>query len=461
MKAKKIIKRLLLLTLVLLIVYGVYYAWVSFPIISGYSSKNACSCAFIQGRNQSSINNEELNSFPLSIGNITIDYKDSSVVGSVWGMAKRKAVYREGFGCTLINEIGEDELRSKKFPLRPVARVNDTLAWPAGDRLLQKTLARASLDSAVNFVFNHQFQEKQVNTRALIVVHKDSIIAERYAEGYSKESKFLGWSIAKSITAALIGILVKQQLLRVDQRAPVSAWKDKKDKRNGILLQHLLQQTSGLDFTENYSKFSSVTNMLFNKADMAAYSADLPLQYDPGSHFYYSSGNSNILSGIIRTTVGEKDYLSFPYTALFHKIGMYNTLLEPDASGTYVGSSYVYASARDYARFGLLYLKDGVWNGERILPEGWVKQSMVSSPANGLRNYGYQFWLNGFDPKNTGQREYPEMPADLFFADGYGGQRIYIVPSLQLVVVRMGLHRFDEHRFLKMLAEGILRDVEF
>jgi CubicO group peptidase (beta-lactamase class C family) len=191
---------------------------------------------------------------------------------------------------------------------------------------------------------------------------------------------------------------------------------------------------------------------------MGGYAASLPLKVTPGSDFYYSSGNSNILARIIRTTVGEKDYHAFPYKALFHKTGMYHTLLEPDASGTFVGSSFVYASARDYARFGLLYLNDGVFNGERILPEGWVRKTVTPGPGNEQKNYGYQFWLNGIDEHDPSKKEFPEAPADLFYADGYGGQRIYIIPSLQLVVVRMGLNNFDELQFLKLVLKGVVND---
>jgi CubicO group peptidase (beta-lactamase class C family) len=140
---------------------------------------------------------------------------------------------------------------------------------------------------------------------------------------------------------------------------------------------------------------------------------------------------------------------------LFYKLGMYHTLMEPDASGTLVGSSYIWASARDYARFGMLYLQNGVWNNEAVLPEGWVKRSVTPPAANKLKNYGYQFWLNGLDPQNTSKKEFPQMPPDFFYADGYGGQRIYIVPSKQLVAVRLGLNKFDEQRFLQSLMEAI------
>lgn len=462
MSTKKITKRILLVLLALLIGYGVYYCWFAFPIISGYSAKNACSCAFIQGRSKESIENEELGSVPISLGSIVIDNHDSSVTGTVFGFAKRKAIYRNGLGCTLVNELSEEDIRKQQFFI-PQAFVEDSTRWPMGDaysnRLLT-TINRTLIDSAISFVFEQPFNDKNVHTRALVVVHHGNIVAERYAPGYNKNSKFLGWSMAKSITGALIGVLVKEGQLQIAQPAPVAAWKEVSDNRHGITVEHLLQQTSGLKFKENYYSYSEVTNMLFNKADMAGYTASLPLKVAPGSEFYYSSGNSNILSGIVRSIVGEKNYHAFPYTHLFYKIGMYHTLLEPDASGTFVGSSFVQASARDYARFGLLYLNDGVVNGERILPEGWVKRTITPVPVNKLKNYGYQFWLNGLDPADLSKREFPSAPPDLFYADGFGGQRIYIIPSLQLVVVRMGLNKFDENQFLKKLLKAFVKRPE-
>jgi CubicO group peptidase (beta-lactamase class C family) len=456
---KRIIKRALLLVVLAGLGYGIYYCWYSFPIISGYSAKIACSCAFIQDRTKESIEKEELGSMPLSLGNINIDFKDSSATGSVMGMAKRKAIYRSGLGCTLVNELSESAIRAQHFVV-PQTFDDDTTRWPMGDAFATRMLtnsSRAHIDSALSFAFHQSFNEKETFTRAVVVVHKGAIVAEQYASGYNKNSKFLGWSMAKSVTGALIGILAKQGKIQITQPAPVAAWQNKKDNRHAITTENLLQQTSGLDFWENYNSYSNATNMLFNKADMAGYTASLPLKLSPGTEFYYSSGNSNILSGIIRSTVGEKDYYAFPATELFHKTGMYHTLLEPDASGTFVGSSYVYASARDYARFGMLYLNDGVFNGERILPEGWVLRTITPSSANKQKNYGYQFWLNGVDEKDPSKKEFPEVPADMIYADGYGGQRIYIIPSLQLVVVRMGLNKFDEHQFLKKLLKAFVR----
>lgn len=452
MKFKKTIKRIFLFVLVIALGYGIYYCWFSFPIISGYSAKNACSCAFIQGRTKESINKEELGSFPLSLGSIEINYKDSSVTGTVLGMARRKAIYRGGLGCTLVNDVSEDVLRSQRFTGPVINKVSDTI-WNASGNADSLSINKTKLDEAISLLFQEQYNNKPLLTKAVLVVYKNKIIAEKYGAGYDQNSMFLGWSMAKSITAALVGILFKQGKLSPEQPAPVDIWQQ--DDRRQITIENLLQQTSGLNFKEDYSSYSSATNMLFNKGDMAGYVETLPSKVKPGTEFYYSSGNSNILSGIVRSTVGDKDYHSFLYRELFHKLGMYHSVMEPDASGTFVGSSYIWASARDYAKFGMLYLNDGVWNGERILPEGWVKKTTTAPNANRLKNYGYQFWLNGFDEKKPSQKEFPQMPADFFYADGYGGQRIYIVPSLKLVAVRLGLNKFDEQRFLSLLMDAV------
>jgi CubicO group peptidase (beta-lactamase class C family) len=452
MAKRKIIKRSVWVVLLAVLVYGIYYAWRSFPIISGYSAKNACSCLFIQHRDEEDVKREELGDFPLSLGSIAVDWKDASITGSVWGLAKRKAIYRKGFGCTLVNDFSESSLRSQTFDV-PQHDAIQSGSWPFTDSIKQQHFNKAKLDSAFDYIFSNG-NIKNAFTHAALVLYDGQLVAEKYAPGYTDTTKFLGWSVAKSIMGALTGILVKEGRLTLTQPAPVPQWSNVSDKRHGITVENLLQQTSGLDFREDYAGYSEVTNMLFNKGDMATYVADLPLKYKPGSVFYYSSGNTNLLSGIIRRVVGEKEYHSFPYTALFYKLGMYHTLLEPDASGTYVGSSYIYASARDYVRFALLYYNDGVWNGERILPEGWVQKTITPPAVNTLKNYGYQFWLNGVSKKDPAKREYPDVPADMYYADGYGGQDIYIIPSKKIIVVRVGLHTIDENGFLKSVIDA-------
>ncbi|HYH16106.1 MAG TPA: serine hydrolase, partial [Flavisolibacter sp.] len=447
---KKILSVISLFVFVLLLA-GIWYAWRALPIISGYGAKNMASAIYLQHRKPADILKEDLGSFPLSLGTFTVNEADSSVTGSVWGFAKRKAIYRKGLGCTLINDYSEADIRSQQFAL-PAARptYTDSLAWPYGDRVsdtLPKLVNKDLLQKAIINAMQATVEGKPAYTRSVLVVYDGKIVGEQYAPGFDKNTVMLGWSMSKSLTSALIGVLVKAGKLSVDAPAPVPEWKG--TDKEGITLKHLLQQTSGLDFEEDYANPSEVTNMLFKKGDMAAYTAQLPLKHKPGTFFYYSSGNTNILSRIIRHTVGEASYAAFPYQALFHKLNMYSALLEPDASGTFIGSSYSYATARDFARFGLLYLNNGVWNGEQILPAQWVQQSISPSIADPRKQYGYQFWLNGLSDDNPSQRVYPDVPADMFYAAGYGGQNIYIIPSKKLVVVRTGLQKIDGNKFLK------------
>jgi CubicO group peptidase (beta-lactamase class C family) len=453
---KRIIIRSVLLLIILVVTVAVWYAWRVFPIISGYGSKNMCSAVYLQHRDPKDVLREDLGDFPLSLGTYTVNAKDSSVTGSVWGFAKRKTIYRKGVGCTVINDMSETEVRNQQISIPPAPVVNaNNIAWPYGDKITDSiplNISKDQLNKAVENVMNETRDGKPAYTRAVLVVYDGKIVAEKYARGFDQHTVMLGWSISKSLTGAMIGILIGQGKLNADAPAPVAEWDH--TKKQEISLKHLLQQTTGLDFKEIYTRPSEVTNMLFNKGDMAAYTASLSLKYAPGSVFNYSSGNTNILSRIIRTTVGEENYSSFPYQSLFYKINAYSFLLEPDASGTYVGSSYSYATARDFARFGLLYYNNGSWNGEQILPADWVRESVQPSVADKRKHYGYQFWLNGYDEKNSGSW-YPDVPGDMFFADGYGGQDIYIIPSKKLVVVRLGLHTIDENKFLKEVIASI------
>src|SRR6186997_496059 len=458
MQIKKILKRTFLSILLLLLIAFGWLSFTVFPAVSGYGSKNLCSAVYLQHRDPADVIREDLEGFPLSLGTFTVNGKDSSVTGSVWGLAKRKTIYRKGIGCTIINDLTEEELRKQQFVLPAKPSINsDSIAWPYGDKLpetIPVNINKEKLEAAVNNVMNETTADgKTVYSRAVLVIYDGNIVAEKYAPGFDKSTVMLGWSMSKSFTSAMIGILVKENKLSVDEPAPVAEWANTKKQK--ITLKHLLQQTTGIDFTEIYTRPSSVTKMLFSKGDMAAYAESLALKHEPGTVFNYSGGNSNILSKIIRQTVGEKDYAAFPFNELFYKINGYSFLMEPDASGTYIGSSYSYATARDFARFGLLYYNDGVWNGEQILPTNWVKESIQPSVADKLNHYGYQFWLNGYDQKDPTKHWFPDIPSDMFFADGYGGQDVYIIPSEKLVVVRLGLHVINENKFLKEVIEAI------
>jgi CubicO group peptidase (beta-lactamase class C family) len=452
----------LLIVLLFALAWIVYYISASFPIISGFDAKQVCTCIFVSNRTEQSIDTNEMAAFPFSLAKYKLNMKDSSVTASVWGMAKRKAIYRKGIGCTLINDINEEQLRSQVFSIpQPPLLNTDTILFPYGDKIadtIPSNINKNKLQAAIDNAFTEPYPDKKQRTRAVVVVYNGQLAAEKYAPGFNKNTKMYGWSMAKSFGAALIGTLVKQGKLDVKQPAPVPEWGNANDARHAITLENLLQQMSGLNFKEDYSGASDVTNMLYKTGDMAAFTANHPLAYKPGTVFNYSSGNSNILSRIIRQTIGEKDYAAYPFNALFYKIGMYNTLFEPDASGTYVNSSYINATARDYARFGLLYYNDGVWNGERILPEGWVKQTTTSPAENKIKNYGYQFWLNGIQADDPSKHIFPDAPADMFYCDGYASQAIYIIPSKKLVIVRLGLtldKSFNENAFLKSILDAI------
>ena len=459
---RKKIKQLSLAALIIFLLYAVYYWWISFPIATGYGAKVLCSAVFVSGRDEKDIKSIDLDFVPLTFASCEVDYKDSSASCSMLGMARRKAIYKSGAGAVLVNDLSEEKIRARRVTRPPHIIVNtDTVAWPMGDKLpdtLPSGIDTAQLARAMNRVFHPAKTDYTNQTRALIVLYNGQIVAERYAPGFTAHTRLTGWSMTKSITGALAGILVKEQKLDIDSPAPVPEWKSANDPRHSITTRHLLQQTSGLEFEEVYTKSSHANRMLFMKGDAAAYAASQVLIHPPGEEFHYSSGNTNIISRIFREQLCNEAYHSFPYEQLFYKLGMYSAALEADASGTFVGSSFCYATARDWARFGLLYLNEGKYNGVQLLPEGWVKRSVFPSDAAKRGEYGFQWWLNVGSKDDPSNRLYPGLPADMFFADGYEGQNIFIVPSKKLVVVRLGLTRnshWGEDEFLLSVIKGI------
>jgi CubicO group peptidase (beta-lactamase class C family) len=452
MQARKMIVRSLWILLIAATGCLIYYCWKSFPILNAYGSKVMCSAVFVGGRNEQQVRDQDLGAYMMKLADFEVNYADSSVTGSIAGFAKRKAIYRSGLGVTLVSEFDEQKIRSQhiNLALKPIVNTDDVL-WPMGDKMADTfpaTIDSVKLRAAVEHVFLEKDTILPVRTRAVVIVYKGQLIAEHYADGFTDKTKLAGWSMTKTVTAALIGILVKQGKLSVDEPAPVPEWQSINDPRKSITIANLLQQRSGLGFEEDYSKVSDATRMLFQKADMGGFTVLHPLKCKPGTVFYYSSGNSNILSRIIRQTLGDSIYYGFPYQQLFYRLGMYSAVIEPDASGTFVGSSYMYATARDWARFGLLYLNDGMFNNARVLPEGWVAKSIVPATAE-KKGYGYQIWLN--TGSDTSIKRYPAAPADMFYADGFESQLIFIIPSKNLVIVRLGLtqhNNFNGNQFL-------------
>ena len=315
------------------------------------------------------------------------------------------------------------------------------------------------LRSAVDWAFSEPDPALPRRTRAVLVVHDGQIVAERYADGFTQDTPLIGWSMTKSVVNALIGILVKEGRLSVEAPAPIPEWKAEGDPRRKITLAQLLHMTSGLEFDEDYANpLADVTYMLFGVPAAAEFAVAKPLVAEPGTRWSYSSGTSNILTHAIRRVVGEADYHAFPRQALFDRIGMSSAVLETDGTGTFVGSSFMYATARDWARFGLLFLQDGVWSGERILPEGCVNFSWSPAPGVPDGKFGAHFWRRIPEEFRCGG-DTPDLPADAYHAVGYAGQFVTIVPSRALVLVRLGLTNYpcgwDHQNFVALVVDAV------
>jgi len=460
------VRRIFISLVFLLFAYVISFYSPPLSILSGYSAKYVCSSIFVANFTEQTLYDEDLNFSILKYATITIDYDELSVTSSIFGFAKRKAIFRQGLGATLINELTEEQIRAQKFDLfTPSVTNRDNIPWPMGNKIdnndFPSNINQVTLQNAVNAMFIEKDPTKPIRTRAIVVLYDGKLVAEQYAPGFSKDSRFLGWSMTKSIISALIGILVKDQKIDISKSAPVPEWNQLlNDARQSITTKHLLQQMSGLNFVEDYYSRSDVTQMLFDQGDMAAFTASHQLKHQPGTECYYTSGNTNLLSRIIRHTVGENEYHSFPYRRLFSKLGMNSMLMEVDASGTFVGSSYSWATARDWARFGLLYLNKGFYNNERILSEDWIQQSVTLAGSNVFGEYGYQFWLNTGRDNNSSARKLRDVPTDMFFANGFDGQSVFVIPSKKLVVVRLGLtktpgDKYGANNFLKNIISSI------
>jgi len=390
------------------------------------------------------VKNDILRLSPLTKWNsYKVDEANKSVSVTALGLKTRTAVYRPGIGCTLLVNNTADELRAqaKGIPETPASDSPD--AWPKGDTVdltnLPAGVDRAALDKAVEDSFTDETPAKEIDTRAIVVVYDGHIVAERYAPGYDKNTRFLGWSESKSMTSTLIGTLIASGKLKLDAPAPVAEWKGKDDKRGTITLRNLLNMSSGLAFQEPYDPGSDSTQMLFQEHDMAAYAASKPLAHDPGTFWSYSSGTANILSRIAFQKSGGTlaSYEAYARAHVFDPAGITSAMFEPDESGNFVGSSYLYMNARDWARFGLIYLNKGTINGNRIVPESYVDFVCTAAPHS-LGWYGGQFWLNGFDLKNPKVRAFPHLPADMCAAEGHNDEFTAIFPSYKAVIVRLG-----------------------
>jgi CubicO group peptidase (beta-lactamase class C family) len=418
-------------------------------IATGYGAKCMASGIFVAGREPVNIQANDLDYSAVKYTTSKINYVEKSVTTTLFGLARQKAIYREGFGCFLVDEsYSPDSLPVHSLPKIATAH-SWKIPWPDGDALSDTIFPEINpvqLQKAVAAAFD-QPGVKMKRTAAVVVVYKGKLVAEQYwkEQEITPDTKLWGWSMDKSIINAMVGVMVKQGKLAVNAVAPVEEWQ--KDNRREITITDLLHMSSGLKWNEDYGDVSDATTMLYRERNCYKTAINVPFDKMSGTEWKYSSGTTNILSGIIRKTLhNDKLYFDFPYTEIFRKIGMNSMVYETDASGYFVGSSYGYATARDWAKFGQLYLQDGVWKQDTILPKGWVDYTRTPA-AKAKGKYGAQFWLNR-------SKELPDIPEDMFSCEGHRGQQVAIFPSDHLVVVRLG---FAEDKFnFNLFLTGIL-----
>ena len=432
-------------------------------IALGSAVKRLCSSVLVGGRAVDHVMANELNNPALASAQFT--FTDDIVSAEMNGMTVQ-ALHRPLMGCTLLKntspEILRAQFKAELFPAKP--QLADA-PWPIGNQVALPQsvdgVDLAAVHAAVDAAFEDMEPGQDIDTRAVIVIHKGQIIAEKYAEPFTADMPQLGWSMTKTVTAALTGILAADGLLHLDSTANIPEWQEQGDLRRYITINHLMQMSSGLEYSEVYTagSMSDVILMLYTTGDTAAYTINKPLAHEPGSTFYYSSGTTNIISQLNRKVFNNyQSYFNFPQERLFAKLGMNSVVMEADASGTFVGSSYMYATPRDWAKFGLLYLQDGVWNGERILPEGWVEYSLTPAESTVQGNYGAQIWLNAGSPVNPDDRPMPQFPGHMFYLSGFEGQNIVVLPDQELIVLRMG-YTPRGPRPIWQLAESVMNAV--
>ena len=451
-------KRILLgvLFVVLAAIGYVYLAYGSIARAgSGYAAKNICSGYFLSGFSPEIMRDQALTGASSVLANVSykVNSEDGRVSTKLFGLFERHAVYTPGVGCTLL-PVGKKEAEISLSPL-PELVLSDDLSWPMGQ-------AAPDLDANViamlEDAFKEQSSERPRHTKAIVVIHDGKLVGERYAEGVSSDTPLIGWSMAKSVTALLAGLLVKDGHLDIAAPADVPQWYEaENDPRAEITLDQLLRMSSGLEFEETYTVATDVTRMLSLEPDAGGFAASKPLIGPPDTIWSYSSGTTNIISGIIRRQVGDSLQAAYQFSQqrLFHPLGIRTATMEADYAGTFIGSSYLYASARDWARLGQLCLQDGVWNGEQVLPEGWVDYLVTPTPTSSGNEYGAQVWLNRNPSDPDRARVMPKLPEDAYYMGGYQGQMVLVIPSEKLVLTRFGFTPGGNHG-VEELAAGLI-----
>lgn len=413
--------KVVLAVLTVLLVLGIGGYWYERPLLltgTGYAAHNACALATIAHRDHPG---DDLPPNPLVPVLSTSTDGDQTSASVLRLLARQRAWATAGFGCTIADDRPElpdataVSAAGNPYPAAPA---------PAAPAAVEAALATAFGDDLASE------DREELGTRAVVVLKDGELVAERYAPGFESDTPQLGWSMTKSVANLLVGRLVRQGEVSLDQDHLRPEWTD---ERAAITIRQLLQMTSGLSWDETYDLGTPITRMLYLEEDMGSYVADQELAHDPGTYLQYSSGSTTLLCSVLAPARGGAD---FPRRELFAPLGLSSAVLEPDAAGTPVCSSYLWATPRDWAAIGQFALDDGVWNGRRLLPRGWMAESTravdVRSEEQG---YASGWWAN---QEPDGALVEPELPADAYFAEGHDGQWLIIVPSENLVVARLG-----------------------
>ena len=429
--------------LVLIAAFTGVYLWQQ-PILltgTGYAAHNTCAVTEVAGRDDPAT---DLPPNPLvPYLEVDTDADAGTAKASILGaLARQRAYYTEGFGCTLAGqrpELGE-------------ATTIDAEGNPFADAVTPE--ADPALDQAMADAFGDDLPTADADalgTRAVVIVKDGELVAERYADGFDASTPQLGWSMSKSVTDLMTGMLVKQGVVSLDDDQLRPEWTD---GRAGITVENLLRMDSGLEWDETYDLGTPITRMLYLEDDMGAYVASLPLEHEPGTFQEYSSGSTTLLCSVLaeRTGLGA----DLPRQTILGALGLSSAVFEPDAAGTPVCSSYLWATPREWAALGQFSLQEGEWNGEQLLPDDWMARSLTVTDVDETDDpgYGMGFRVNELP---DGSLRWPELPEDTFHMSGHDGQKVIIVPSEDLVVVRMGFTPAvdDEASEVQLVADAI------
>ena len=417
------------------------------PISLGAASyaKIVCSAVFVSGRDVDEARKNSayfLMAEPDRARPVTVDVdRQARRVRVSLQDVTRTAAFYDDQGC-VIHPQGHDGVYFTPVPVRTTLPDPASQAWPAGDApssepwpsRLDREKVRAAVDLA--------FADPEGLTAAMVVVYKGQIVGERYMPGITKDTQLESWSMGKSLTATLVGLEVKNGSFALDDPAPVPDWRRPGDTRGAIRVRDLMRMSSGLSFTGQDDRWMDPATQYHDHffiyagaVNAFAYSIASPVEFAPNTVGRYRNSDPMTLGFLVRQAVEKRgeEYLTYPQRALFDRIGIRRQVLEPDPWGNFLLSGYDYGTARNWARLGLLYLRDGVWNGTRLLPEGWTTFVSTPAPAWRRREYGGMFWVNGEGQWN--------LPRSAYSMNGAGGQYTFVVPSHDLVVVRMGHQR--------------------